>query len=277
MNILSLFDGISCGMLALNRAGILVDNYYASEIDSFSTKVSMKNFPKIIRLGDVKKWRCWTLPPIDLLLAGFPCQSFSLAGKQLNFNDPRGQLFFDTLNIIEAIKPKYFLLENVKMKKEFSTKISELLGVDYIEINSSLLSAQNRKRLYWTNIPISELPVDKGIHLCDIIEDKPSGAVKCGAFRGRYINGTKKTRQMLEIRKDQKTNTLTTVQKDNRVVYLDEGNRNRKLSVLEYERLQTLPEGYTLGVSNTQRYKMIGNGWTVDVIAHLLKGLKNEV
>lgn len=158
MNVLSLFDGISTGYLALQRAGIPIDSYYSSEIDKYAIAVSRKNFPDIIRLGSVENWQDWKLDwsKIDLLIGGSPCQGFSFAGKQLNFNDPRSKLFFVYVNILEKIKeenPKVkFLLENVKMKKEFQNTISSYLGVEPIEINSELVSAQRRRRLYWTNI-----------------------------------------------------------------------------------------------------------------------------
>jgi len=172
MNVLSLFDGVSCGKLALDRAGIHVDNYYASEIDKYAIKISKKNYPDIIRLGDVEKWKEWLLPKIDLILAGSPCQGFSFAGKQLAFDDPRSKLFFTFIDIAmhhATDNPTLkFLLENVKMKKEYRDVISEYIGCEPIEINSALVSAQNRKRLYWTNIPV-EQPEDRGIYLKDIV------------------------------------------------------------------------------------------------------------
>ena len=170
MNVLSLFDGISCGQIALERAGIKVDNYFASEIDKYAIKVTQKNYPNTIQLGDVCNIKCNELPKIDLLIGGSPCQGFSFAGKQLNFNDPRSKLFFEFVRILKEVKPKYFLLENVKMKKEYQNVISEHLGVEPIEINSALVSAQDRKRLYWTNIPNINKPDDKGILLSDILE-----------------------------------------------------------------------------------------------------------
>jgi DNA-cytosine methyltransferase len=315
MNVLSLFDGMSCGQVALERAGIKVDNYFASEIDKYAISIAQKNYPNTIQLGDVTKWKEWDLSEIDLVIGGSPCQGFSFAGKQLNFDDPRSKLFFEFHNVLKAIKPKYFLLENVKMKKESMDVITNLLEVEPIKINSALVSAQNRERLYWTNIPGVEQPEDKGILLKDIVLDDEYtiGA----AMRGRYDeNG--KVKQQIELRKDGKSNALTTVGKDTilvdrcyqvgmakeikgfdivKRVYSIEGKAPalttmqgghrepkialnelqwRKLTPLECERLQTLPDGYTEGVSNTQRYKMIGNGWTVDVIAHIFKNLKEE-
>ena len=246
MNVLSLFDGMSCGQLALDRLGIKVDMYLAAEIDKYAMSIAKKNYPNTVHLGDVTKLRGMDLPKIDLLMGGSPCQGFSFAGKQLNFDDPRSALFFEFVRLLEETKPKYFLLENVRMKQEYQDIISEHLGVKPIMINSALVSAQNRVRLYWTNIPNIEQPEDKG-----------------------SVAG--KTEQRLEIRQDGKTNTLTTVQKDNVVVVPP---TYRKLTPLECERLQTVPDDYTEGVSNTQRYKMLGNGWTVDVIKHIFKGMK---
>ncbi len=171
MKVLSLFDGISCGRLALERAGIPVEKYYASEIDKYAIQIAQKNYPDTIQLGDVTKLNYLELLDVDLVIGGSPCQGFSFAGKQLNFNDPRSKLFFEFVRAVKKIKPKYFLLENVKMKKEFQDIISEQLGVQPIEINSSLVSAQNRKRLYWTNIPNVTIPKDKDILLKDILHE----------------------------------------------------------------------------------------------------------
>ena len=265
MNILSLFDGMSCGQIALDKLGIPVTNYFASEIDKYAIEIAKKNYPSTIHLGDVTQVKGDDLPQIDLLIGGSPCQGFSFAGKQLNFDDPRSKLFFEFVRLLKETKPKYFLLENVKMKKEYQDVISQHLGVEPIEINSALVSAQNRKRLYWTNIPNVTQPEDKGIILRDILEDGDVDRdknlcldanyhkggnlkqyfekhrrqlvfndVKCGAFRGHYLVDGKRqdhkmktaglTEQRLEIRKDDKTNTLTTVQKDNQVVYIGDYN-----------------------------------------------------
>ena len=330
MNVLSLFDGMSCGQIALDQLGIKVENYYAAEIDKYAIQIAKKNYPNTIHLGNVTsiyvKDKRLNLPQIDLLLGGSPCQGFSFAGKQLNFDDPRSALFFEYVRLLKECNPKYFLLENVRMKKEYQDVITEHLGVDPIMINSALVSAQNRVRLYWTNIPNITQPKDKGIVLKDILQDEigyelsdakvdrvlnsPRGKgyfydqdkhhkigtviagyhkeptdgsyIKCAAFRGRYYDheGKRtdhkesvagKTTQHLEIRDDEKTNTLTTVQKDN--VLTQDKMYYRKLTPLECERLQTVPDGYTEGVSNTQRYKMLGNGWTVAVIKHIFKNL----
>ena len=173
MNVLSLFDGMSCGMLALDRLGIKVDNYYASEIDKYAMQVSTANYPEIIQVGDITKLDLSTLPKIDLVMGGSPCQGFSFAGKQLAFDDPRSALFFEFVKCVDTLKPKYFLLENVRMKKEYLDIISEYMGVEPIFINSSLVSAQSRQRYYWTNIPNVEQPEERGIVLRDILEDQP--------------------------------------------------------------------------------------------------------
>lgn len=172
MKVLSLFDGISCGRLALERAGIPVEKYYASEIDKYAIQVAQKNYPDTIQIGDCTKIDYTKyIGQIDMIIGGSPCQGFSFAGKQLNFSDPRSRLFFEFVRAVKTIKPKYFLLENVKMKKEFQDIISAQLGVQPIEINSALVSAQNRKRLYWTNIPNVTVPTDKGIMLKDIVHE----------------------------------------------------------------------------------------------------------
>ena len=173
-NVLSLFDGVSCGRVALERVGLEYQNYYASEIDKYAIQIAQNNFPNTIQLGDVKKWRDWDLPPIDLLMGGSPCQGFTFTGKQLNFDDPRSKLFFEFVDILNHYKPKYFLLENVIMKQEYQDIISDYLGVQPIKINSALVSAQNRNRLYWTNIPDISQPLDKEIILKDVLEDDES-------------------------------------------------------------------------------------------------------
>ena len=490
MKVLSLFDGMSCGRIALDRLGIAVDTYYASEIDKYAIEVAQKNYPDTIHVGDVTQLNADDFQDVDLILAGSPCQGFSFAGKQLAFDDPRSALFFEFIRLLKAIKPKYFLLENVKMKKEFLEVITDQVSACYPEfqghdlfggriepilINSSLVSAQSRQRYYWTNIPNITQPEDKGIVLRDILEtdaisdefihsqksvdymnrgndkwkqannrradgyeqsaDKeksfaitanwhkgvpynyfketkpkqvgnskkeyvskqsvekyvedvnadfndpynkktikgnkstslrtnssngnmwvnekalketkpkqvgiasdinghdilkrvysPDGksptlntmgggnrepkVVSGGAFRGRAYDDkgkrmdrdgdsvANKTKQMLELRQDRKSNAITTVYKDSVVVSeirkksktVRSGGRDsydrhewdsvdelhwRKLTPLECERLQTVPDNYTNHVSNTQRYKMLGNGWTVDVIAHILNNMEN--
>jgi DNA (cytosine-5)-methyltransferase 3A len=474
MNVLSLFDGMSCTQIALKNLGIKVDRYYASEIDKYAIKVAKENFPETIHLGDIKDIKGKDLPEIDLIVAGSPCQGFSFAGKQLAFDDPRSALFFEFVRLLREVKPKYFLLENVRMKKEFQNVISQqvsniypecnngsLFGIEPIKINSALVSAQSRNRLYWTNIQNIEQPKDLRIVLKDVLENcstkskftynkpkkvgmnveevkvrkhevdikglqfllrsmkeqsgktnkqiatetnmpvtkvehwfrtdtsfaipsddiwfkikdilgietnvfdkqimefeykdgvyetkqrvysedgksptltssnkeqyietydtpkqvgtaadlnghdilkrvcsedgksptlnsmgggnrEPKVAVKGGAIRGRAYddkgkrldkNGksvASKTKQMLEVRKDYKSNAITTVQKDS-IAVKEEELTWRKLTPLECERLQTVPDNYTAAVSNTQRYKMLGNGFTVKVIEHILTNME---
>lgn len=365
INVLSLFDGMSCGQIALQRAGIPVKTYYASEIDKFAIKVTQKNFPETVQLGDVRLWKTWDIPTPDLIIAGSPCQGFSMAGNKLNFDDPRSKLFFEFTDILAAFmleNPNLkFLLENVKMKKEWQAVISEKLGVQPVLLNSALVSAQNRERLYWTNWDITA-PADRGLLLKDIVESGYVDRLKSYAIDANYWKGGSEKylkniyhgkakrqvvkyesarrlqvaeyqigrmvgrridedghrddyneflprEQRIEItRSDGKSGTISTVHKDNLLVrvgtdgaiaghdynkriYSQDGKspslaaksggnlepkvamddvHYRKLTPLECERLQTVPEGYTEGVSNTQRYKMLGNGWTVDMIAHIL-------
>ena len=281
MKVLSLFDGISAGQVALERAGIECD-YYASEIDKYAIKVTQANYPGTTQLGDVTQLKN---QPCDLLLAGSPCQGFSFAGKQLNFDDDRSKLFFEFIRIKEESQPEFFLLENVRMKQEYQDVISNLLGVEPIKINSSLVSGQNRTRLYWTNIPFSP-PTDRGIQFKDILEtdvDKRFyvtehhlsrivlgdltrvGGVcfkhpgkemsKCPCLMARHYKGI-----------------------SGREYYpaVVEPDGLRKLSPEECEKLQTFPVGYTDHVSNTQRFKSLGNSFTVDVIASIVSGLNDN-
>jgi len=288
-SVLSLFDGMSCGQIALNRAGIKYDNYYASEIDKHAIKVTMHNYPKTIQLGDITKIEGWELPKIDLLIGGSPCQGFSFSGKGLNFEDPRSKLFFEFVRLKNETQPKYWMLENVKMKTEYQNIISEILGVQPILINSKLVSAQNRERLYWTNIPITELPTDKGILLKDIIENGFVDRSKAYCIDANYWKGgnftqyyTKARRQL--VFKDKAQTILSTLYKENAKsmmqrkklgLVVSDGDYARKLTPKECERLQTVPDNYTDCVSDIQRYKMLGNGWTVDVIAHIFGSLLN--
>lgn len=285
LKVLSLFDGISAGRLALERAGIEVDTYYKSEIDKFVSKVSSLHYPQDINLGDVTQWKSWDIDwsSIDLLIAGSPCQGFSFSGKQLAFDDPRSKLFFefvDILNHIRSFNPNVqFMLENVKMKKDYLDTISSYLNVQPVMINSSLVSAQNRVRYYWANFEIKQ-PTDKKISLSSIIDEKATTVV-CGAYRGRYLVDGKRqdskmktaglTTQRLELRTDNKTNCITTVAKD-AVLVLDGTVRNFTTS--EYAKLQTFPEYWCDSISKSQTLKAYGNSWTVDVISHIFKGLK---
>jgi len=298
VNVLSLFDGMSCGRIALERAGLPVTNYFASEVDKYAMEVSKKNYPDIEQLGDVTNNCFWDLPQIDLLIGGSPCQGFSFAGKQLDFDDPRSKLFFTFIDCIEAFKPKYFLLENVGMKKQSEDVITNILGVEPIEINSNLVSAQNRKRLYWTNIPNVKKPEDKGIVLKDILEPLPDCPIgvkvreksnclrvggKSSPFGSKQIwdspfqRITKKGKLKPSITKAAcLTGGGNSGGNHSDMDILHTEYSTRRYSVTECERLQTVPDDYTEGVSNSQRYKMLGNGWTVDVIAHIFKQLKES-
>lgn len=304
LNVLSLFDGIACGRVALERAGIPINRYIASEIEPNAIRVSMTNWPDIEQIGDVVAVQTKTLPEIDLLIGGSPCQGFSASGKGLNFVDPRSRLFFEYVRILKETKPKYFILENVKMKKEWSDIITDYLEVEPVEINSSLVSAQNRTRLYWTNIPNVTQPEDRGICLSDILEDiewKQPGAIRGrrlnkGVIVGRRLNEKGHRQdydkdipitQCLEVRatNTNKSNCITTVDKDNVLTPLPPGRypdafKNklpfRYYTTKEYCRLQTLPDDYVNMIPETQARKALGNAWTVDVIAHILSGTKKE-
>lgn len=374
MNVLSVFDGMSCGQIALIELGFKIDKYYAAEIDKHAITQTQHNFPDTIQLGDVTKVKAKDLPKIDLFIGGSPCQGFSFAGKQLNFDDPRSALFFEFVRIwreVKKINPNAkFLLENVNMKKEYLRVISEYLGVFPVRINSNLVSAQNRDRWYWSNIRtkdvglFSELwtdipqPEDKGILLKDILEtnvpdkyflNNPKmidfvtdewrlnkkytqingekglpqlarqyatwcGDFICVAMRGRNPENPSDrktgspTEQRLEPKTDGKTNCLTSVAKDNLIMTqnyvqltggFDSDNRFfyengkhgsvltkgeaktgvltdfklRRLTPIECARLQTIPEWYEWIVSDTQIYRMLGNGWTVEVIKHIFSFL----
>lgn len=299
MIVLSLFDGISCGRIALERAGFKDVTYYASEIDDAAIKVSESNYPDIIRLGDVTGWRNWNIDwgSVDLLIGGSPCQGFSLAGKQLNFNDSRSKLFFEYKDILGKIRAENkdvkFLLENVVMKKEYVNIISSYLGVTPVLIDSSLVSAQMRKRLYWANWEIAQ-PDDKGIKLSDIIENgivenEKAYCLTCrgGNARdyfkkhqtnivfmpnasGKYLVDAGKISMVFDKSPDKSVYRFD--------VRIPDGRYNiRMLSEIECERLQTVPDNYTAAVGKTQRLNQLGNGWTVDVIAHILEQLKNQL
>ena len=448
MNVLSLFDGMSCGRIALDRLNIKVDNYYSSEIDKYAMKVSEANYPDIIQVGDITALDLSTLPKIDLIMGGSPCQGFSFAGKQLAFDDPRSALFFEFVRCVKELNPKYFLLENVRMKKEYLDVISEQMGVEPICINSALVSAQNRVRYYWTNIPGIEQPEQRGIVLRDILETNESDVLdniqeKSHVIKAQYYknskanfkanNGFRATgipqkpiqsengksptltagnkeqyiethdtpkkihdiprdilkdnerqrrvyaedgkspsllarsdspkimketydtpkqvgvavdikghdqikrvysedgksstlttcggghrepkvavdvRAMTEVRTpeanqiryehkrktgkdwsprhmrhlvkrpDEKMNTLTGTLTKQHILQITEEEKEvywRKLTPVECERLQTVPDNYTNHVSNTQRYKMLGNGWNIETITHILKKIKQDI
>ena len=291
MNVLSLFDGISCGQVALERAGIKVDNYFASEIDKYAIKVTMKNYPNTIQLGDVINVDGYTLPKIDLLIGGSPCQD--LSGYKYDRGDVKGlegtksSLFYHYVRLLKEVKPTYFLLENVaSMEDKWKDIISEELGVEPIMINSSLVCAAERKRYYWTNIPNITQPNDLKIILKDIVVDATKVPEKYWYDKEFVYNGDDKKvqctlnisghRQVKEVYNlNGKCNTLLcdgnggNLQKK---VY--QNGKCRKLMPLEYERLQTLPDNYTDCISDSRRYTALGNGWTVDVIAHIFSFLK---
>jgi site-specific DNA-cytosine methylase len=284
MNVLSLFDGISCGQLAFQRLGIPV-NYYASEIDKNAMRVTATHFRDTMNLGDVEGYQHWGIPQVDIVMGGSPCQGFSFGGKELNFSDPRSKLFFTFVECLKLYKPKYFLLENVMMQKKFSQVITDYLGVEPIAINSKLISAQNRVRLYWTNIPNVTQPEDKRIFFSDKIEGFPARMVgrRLGADGKRKDYETSiSLKQYIECRSDFKSNCITTVSKDcmradnwvKRVPVSEVGYYY--LTPQELEWLQTLPEDYTACLPRYKRIEVIGNAWTVDVITHILQGLKDE-
>jgi len=280
INVLSLFDGMSCGRIALERAGIQVDNYFASEIDKYAMSVSNKNYPEIRQVGDVIVLSGYDLPKIDLLIGGSPCQGFSFAGKGLNFEDPRSKLFFEYVRLLKECNPKYFLLENVVMKKEYQDVISKLLGVAPIKINSSLVSAQNRNRLYWTNIPGIELPEDKKIGWGSIREFNVDKGFYYSENGLRWIrnHAERKNKKLSIWGNDDKCQMIEASHFKNyssqRFFGIQDTNGLRYITPTECERAQTVPDNYTDSVSNTQRYKMLGNGWTVDVITHIFNNLK---
>lgn len=284
MRVLSLFDGISCGRVALERAGIPVEVYYASEIDSNAIKVTQTNYPDTIQLGDVTKLETSTLPEIDLLIGGSPCQSLSITTSTKRQNlDGKSKLFFEYVRVFNEVKPKWFLLENVaSMKDECKDIISSYMGVQPILINSHDFSAQDRPRLYWTNIPVAEIPTC-ALVLGDIMQNDVDEKYyyDCGFdFHGfdkcvcatLHINGHDILKRVHSPY--HKCHTLTAVCGGNQQKKVWDGGLVRKLTPIEYERLQTLPDNYTACVSDGARYKALGNGWTVDVIAHIFKGLK---
>ena len=326
MKVLSLFDGMSCGRIALKRAGVHVEAYYASEIDKYAMKVSADNWKDVTHIGDVTKILYkdgvlhteagdFSVGKIDLVLAGSPCQGFSLAGKQLAFDDERSKLYFVFESILKSIQAENpyvkFILENVKMKAEHKGVITERLGIQPIAINSNLVSAQNRYRLYWTNIENVTEPLDKSIVLVDILESSipEKYFIKDGRLQWLKNFGELKEKQgyvafnptkakCLTVRGEPSWNTTYIVQwphganngglraLDGKTpsmtisswvsnnLLVDNEQMVRKLTPIECERLQTVPDDYTKCVSDSQRYKMLGNGWTVDVIAHIMKGLK---
>ena len=274
-NVLSLFDGMSCGQLALDTLGIKVNNYFASEIDPHAIKIAKKNYPNTKHIGSVVDVKGADLPKIDLLIGGSPCQSFSNAGERTGM-DGKSKLFWEFVRILKETNPTYFLLENVRMKKEWENIITEQLGVKPILINSRLVSAQNRPRLYWTNIPNIEQPLDRGLLLKDILQetwdDKFNLSEKACDYMSRLRNG--KPRWEYHTNPLNGKSACLTANMYKGVPYGVIKEQLRRLTPVECERLQTVPDNYTAGVSDTQRFKMLGNGWTIDVIAHILMNMK---
>jgi len=290
MNVLSLFDGMSCGQIALERVGIKYKNYFASEIDKHAIQITQKNYPATKQIGSVVGVKGSDLPKIGLIFGGSPCQDLSKAktdGEGLK--GERSGLFWEYVRLLRETNPTYFLLENVVMKKEWADIISEELGVEPIEINSNLVSAQNRRRMYWTNIPNVDQPNDKGITLGDIIYDDTYKV-----FTHPRIPITKKltknyvkwdisgkqywSQQDRAYFKEKKVCTLPKANPADKLnIVLDyEKDIYRRMHPIEAERCQNVPDNYTEGVSDNKRLEMLGNGWTVDVIAHIFKGLLNE-
>jgi len=268
---------MSCGQIALNRAGIKYNTYYASEIDKYAIKVTQANYPNTVQLGDITQITGASLPKIDLLIGGSPCQGFSIMGKQAQFDDPRSKLFWEYVRLLKETMPRYFLLENVPMKKESLQVITNALGVEPIMINSALVSAQRRKRWYWTNIPNVTQPTDKGILLQDILDNAYNNISRYRVSPARIdlIHHGRWVSQKLNnvAGKSQVLIAAYGMGGIKPILFCDVLKAIRAFTPVECERLQTVPENYTAHVSDSQRYKMLGNGWTVDVIAHILEAL----
>lgn len=294
LNVLSLFDGISCGQVALERAGIKVNQYYASEIEESAIKVTQSNYPNTMQLGDITKIteeQLDAIMPIDIVIGGSPCQDLSsfknYNGEATGLDGNKSRLFYEYIRILKYLKPKYFLLENVaSMKDVWRDLISEILGVEPIMINSSLVSAQERKRYYWTNIPGVTQPENKNIVIRDIIQDLNEVPDKCWYDREFIYNGDDSKVQCMLLGRGLMRNGREVYNQNSKCNTLlcdgDGGNRQKKVyqdgrcrrfTPLEYERLQTLPDNYTACICNSKRYTGAGNGWTVDVIAHIFKQL----
>ena len=308
MKVLSLFDGISCGMVALERAGIPVEAYDAFEIDKYAVTVSSKNYPEIIHHGNVFDGDFRKFKGYDLLLGGSPCTYWSIAkqDRETTSNGEGFKLFSEYVRALQESECRYFLYENNhSIHQNIKDEISKHLGVEPIVINSALVSGQHRKRCYWTNIPHVTQPVDKGILLQDVLENGISWQNKSHCVTASYQRAAfhntmeRKQRTMVavpirigQIGKGGQGQRIYSVVGKSVTLSANGGGQGaktglykidlpngdyiiRKLTPVEAERLQTLPDNYTAGISNTQRYKCIGNGWTVDVIAHILGGLKN--
>lgn len=307
MIVLSLFDGMSCGQIALNQLGLKVEKYFASEIKPHAIKCTQHNFPDTIQIGDVcgisykdgiltTENGSFEVGKIDLLIGGSPCQGFSRAGKELNFNDERSKLFFEYVRILKEVNPTYFLLENVVMRKEYSDVITDILGVTPIMINSALVSAQERKRLYWTNIQGIKQPEDRNIYLCDVVNFKSETPLK-----ENIIDEIRKyTKRDFDVTID-KNGNIRPHRKDKRKSGISEigtlRNPNCKsvtiikshapktykspfeiyeLNRNECEQLQNVPMNYTIPVSEKQAKDLLGDGWTVEVIKHIFRNMSQR-
>jgi site-specific DNA-cytosine methylase len=276
LNVLSLFDGIGCGHVALERLGIHIDNYFASEIDEMAIKVTQNNYPGTIQLGDIINVKGKDLPKIDLLIGGSPCQDISnLKSNGKGLEGDKSSLFYEYLRLLQETNPKYFLLENVVGRKLATETITELLGVKPTLIDSRLVSGQKRKRYYWTNISGISQPQDKHILLQDILEPKvdENYFLKDGRLKWLMSESGQKCLEKHFASLDPKKSQCLTARSEAswNCNYVTQCGRIRKLTPIEYERLQTLPDNYTNTVPDNHRYRLLGNGWTVDVIAHILK------
>jgi DNA (cytosine-5)-methyltransferase 3A len=280
MNVLSLFDGISCGQIALNKCNIDYSNYYSSEIKKSAIKVTQHNYPNTIQLGDVRNITKNTLPNIDLLMGGSPCQDFSRANKlQKGIEGKKSSLFWEYVRLLKELNPKYFLLENVRMKQEWQNLISNELGVQPIRINSSLVSGVLRDRFYWTNIPIYNNLVDKNILLKDILDygyvDRDKGLCLLESYSRPLADPIKIARRYLKygfwqvVFKDEETYNKIRANYDLTTI-----GDVRYLNSNEMERAQTVPLGYTKVLSRNEAAGVLGDSWTVDIIAHIFNSLK---
>jgi len=274
MNVLSLFDGISCGKLALKKAGIKVENYYASEIKEIAISVSNDNHKDIQQLGDIKNWKNWDIKNIDLIIFGSPCQDLSIAMKnRKGLQGINSNLFYTALDILNFYKPKYFLMENVaRMSKDNNEIITKLLKVEPVRINSKLLSGQLRDRLYWTNIPNVTIPKDKNIQLQSILTNGYTDREKSRAILVSESRPLKDQYKM--YRRYSKTGFTTIVFNDSNFDYT---KGIRYFNQQELEKLQTLPLNYTKILNRNKAANVIGDAWTVDVITHILKKIKDDI
>jgi len=273
INVLSLFDGISCGQIALERAGVIVNEYYASEIKTHAIKCTKANYPNTKHIGSVVDVRSVDLPKIDLLIGGSPCKGISRLNKnQEGLEHSESRLFWEYVSLLNELKPKYFLLENTHGNKEATNIITETLGVKPISINSKLVSAQNRPRYYWTNIPRVEQPKDKGITTKDVFDYSGEPTHEC---RVRWLNNESGIKSVANgytrVNPYPKSGCLTANgHKKWNENYLFKEGIYRYLSQTEIEKLQTLPIGYTSCLNYDEAYDCIGDGWTVDIISHII-------